>query len=244
MEEDIQSYINKRIEKRNEILENDIDEKQTNQFIGVIVSIIVFTSGAATVTLAPTIGLVIASVSAAVACLKVRNCLKLDGKENRLNKEINHLKKLKNGIKEDSNLKDKNAIKLISLDHSKQEAKEEYAKAKRITFLTYGLTVIGVGATIINPALSVIVIPGIAANILAVRNEINKYNACEDIRREICDINHDLDILGLQEGYIVKEEKELNKKQESKKNKKEYNKTQEETKVIDTIEKPKEYIKK
>ena len=257
MEESIQQYINKRIEKRNEKLEKDIDEKQVNQFIGLVVSTIIFTVGAATTPLAPTIGLVIASVAAAMACLKVRNCLKLEGQADRLKNEVKHLKELENGVEDKNNTKDKRVHQLISLDHSKQEAKEEYAKAKKITFLTYGLTAVGVGATIVNPALAVIVIPGITANILAVRNEVNKANACEEIRREISDINHELDIINIQEGYATNEEKEKQKKlEEQKKSEKEkvfgvtyeeFKKIYEDNKGFDVKypnDKPKQFIKK
>ena len=206
MEENTQEYINERIKKRKNIIETVIDDKEANQYIGLIVAGAIVISGLATMALSRTIGLMIASIGASIIPLKIRNCRELDYREFRIKDEIKHLEELKNGIENNESTRNTKKVDLRSLDKKRKKVNEDYSKAKRITFLSYGLTAVGIGAIIIDPALVIAVLPGLIANFFAIKNEINKYNSYQEVKRKINDLYHDIDILDIQAGNISKEE--------------------------------------
>ena len=206
MENSTELYIKRRIENRKERLDKDISEKELKQFIGLILSVLAVISGLCIITISPAIGLVIAEIAAASACLKYKNCKKIDSKELRIKEEIKHLEELEKGIDGDNFSKDKKSVKLMSLDESRRNAKEEYDKAKIITFLTYAVTTLGVGLTLVNPVAGTVTVLGILSNILAGNNEIKKYSKCEEIKNKISDLYHEIDVYKIQEGYISRRE--------------------------------------
>lgn len=215
MKEKIQEYLNVGINSRKNALKNEIDVKQDNQCIGLMVTGAVIVSGLSSIVLNPTIGLTVAGIAAAVVPLKVRNYLKLDVRENRIKDEIKHSEELINGIEEDNiDLKREKKVELISLDNSRRLANEKYTTSKKITFISYGLTAVGIGAIILNPTYAVAVIPGLIANTLAVSNEVKKYASCESIKKRINNIHHEIEVIDIQNGN-VSTSKELNQKDQT-----------------------------
>lgn len=221
-------YIKDKIENRKKVINGDVEEKIGNQFIGLFSSVAIVIIGLSVVALSPTIGLIVASVSASAIPLKIRNCKNLYTRKARIKEEIKHLEELKeDGIENNDSIRREKSVELISLDKKRKLANDKYSASKRITLLSYGLTVAGIGAIIINPLYTLAVIPGLIANSLAVRNETKKYSSCEEIKRKITNIHHDIDVLDIQTGNITtNEELKINNQTSSRKtckNKKEIN---------------------
>lgn len=248
-------YIKEKIENRKKAIDEVIEDKIGNQFIGLFSSVALVIIGLSVIALSPTVGLIVASVSASAIPLKIRNCKNLYTRKRRIKEEIKHLEELKeDGIENNDSIRREKSVELISLDKKRKLANDKYSASKRITLLSYGLTVAGIGAIVINPVYAVAVIPGLIANSLAVRNETKKYSSCEEIKRKITNIHHDIDILDIQTGNVTtNEELNINNQTSSRKkykNKKDFSAEED----IDTLleyfeesyyqeEKPKEYIK-
>ena len=196
-------YIKEKIENRKKAIDEVIEEKIGNQFIGLFSSVALVIIGLSVVALSPTVGLIVASVSASAIPLKIRNCKNLYTRKARIREEIKHLEELKeDGIENNDSIRREKSVELNTLDRSKKAANDKYTTSKRITLLSYGLTVAGIGAIVINPVYAVAVIPGLIANSLAARNETKKYKSCEEIKRKINNIHHDIDVLNIQNGNV------------------------------------------